>query len=379
MGKKQIAFFILIVLAIIMIVIIAKVQYKSIINNRRYNRIRTSQNDILYNNIIGDINHDLVKELTRNLTKANRTVHEDIMLGNIWKNVMHDDHIAQTHYDEALNKVIRIPEQPNIVDEVELNDYYQLLNHFDDVDDVQAIQTGIISTVVDSPRIHQLEARKEIRSDPQNVHDSNVGAQMKKDYTFIKTFLGNDCATKAEYDTIRALFKGKVKDEYFAFHKYYNNFELFGDPESIIFANIWKYINHPLQKCTTLLQDGFIDAMKDSFEKNSYGEGLVCTNGRIAKLMGCLVIGDINGLGNYRTDQLVRNECFELAVKMRNNKLEESSQDVRDAYNNNESSDTYSTFMKELIEDIEKQIHNKYNGYDDKKMQIIMSEIEAFI
>src|SRR5688500_2112499 len=113
--KALIALLLLCILCII-VIILFKVQKSSIKSNIRYIRIKHSSPETLYTNIIGDQVDDSVKHVVKTLTKKkNRTIKENMILGDIWYRVLHDYDQANTYYNNSVTR-LREANQINVAE-----------------------------------------------------------------------------------------------------------------------------------------------------------------------------------------------------------------------------------------------------------------------
>jgi hypothetical protein len=387
-----------IVLAIVVTMII-KLQLGSNRTNMRFNNIKQANDDELYNAIVGDNVDDVSRSLADRLTnKSTKTVHDLIMLGNLWYYVLHDQDIAGRYYTTAMT---------NMGDNGHDDDHHDTRSHVDDLarfimtenidspilnlDHLQAtLLTLFDSHIVDGQvdRATYLDDAKKVRSDPQNVHDTAVNSQLKEQYDFIKRTLTEHKVEPTELASIKAFVlnhphvKGNEKAVK-TIKLYYDALDanlthlILKEHEITIYCTLWSYIHLPEQSAQRLeLEDSFIDSMINAYETNSYTEGIVCINGRVGGLFASLAMLDHWDQGKLMSSDMMRSECFSLARAIRDRELAAADPVLVAAYNNDGEITPEVVELTQRIKDkMTDELTVKYTGIMPKEqLRMVITE-----
>lgn len=202
---------------------------------------------------------------------------------------------------------------------------------------------------------------RDIRSSPQNVHDTELTNEMLNMYSKILAENNNekDNAGPGNYkepniDEIRDAIRTHNWDDpnkksralkIVNLASAGNTLSQLGDArEDEVLLNVWKRINSSANtENRESLKDSLMDSLADSMDTNWAGEYKeVCIGGRCARMLGSLTLLDAQEeiAAPMKTAEILRNEVFSKSYKILQEQLESQPQEVRDIYNGKISSPT---------------------------------------
>ncbi len=217
------------------------------------------------------------------------------------------------------------------------------------------------------PKAKKLEAKKTWHTDPQNVHDTQVNRDISKQLSQIE----NESKLHGNISKIpEKLIPKYVKD-------IINNVSGITDKNKILAAETVDKIFHENQLISGIRQNGnpvtemnvltavcnriatspnkkvMETALTDSLADCHEHGHTVCPHGRTVKVFTSLATLDIDpNLGVVGTRELMRNECFNIAARVRDKTLNETSSEICAAYHANTDSDA----VKKLTNDMSNKI-----------------------
>lgn len=152
-------------------------------------------------------------------------------------------------------------------------------------------------------------------SDGQNVHDTNVNADLRETIQKIKASIATPVdPTKCIHDaSVLALAAGSTKAQnasrVLAIIRKGYFIETFNDTEDMIFAYVWTRCDHPRNHAAAdLMREAIITALADSIENGTE----VCINGRCARVINSLATLDYDDtMSGALTFEAYRNQAFQ--------------------------------------------------------------------
>lgn len=284
---------------------------------------------------------------------------------------------ASKYYRKALRRItqyaplvveqnVRVdqPTPEHIVDRLQqLVDDPDIILNADIQRDIIAAQNRIRGARVNAPRAGHKDAavatyfeRRDVRNDPQNVHDSNITQSLKHKYDKILESNANADlrALATTLDEVNYLVpskeqietalndstlddKKKRKARNILKHISPNNsISSLGTDEETVLLETWRRIHSPdnvAQK--TNLRVALFDSLASAIEENSSGEQKVCVTGRCGRIIDSLTLLDSSkDLSEpVKTTEILRNEIMMKAHKVFQDELKKAPQDIQNVYN----------------------------------------------
>lgn len=348
--------------------------------HRKYDHIFQNPNT-LYNNTIGYENDKIVemalkksirqeKLHTRNENK-NRLSHKHVndavtsafITGNLLRYNVAENTNPNTrdtilnnvnqYYNRALNRIHNNPGAAIVERDTNRPRLEHIINTISEFYNERNIPIDVSETrnrlrkarIIEAGNADTYFSPKHIRSDPQNVHDSNVTSDIYKKFTNIKlknlsenkfsdpnelfSVIKNDSSLSNEQKS-RA---NKTLDYLFKGHPITS---LHSDGTEVL-SNIWARINssenEPVKEQLT---KSLIDSLINSNEKNSSGEyKLACTTGVCSRVIDSLTLLDTDSdiSSPIKNTEILRNEIFSKAHKVMKDTISAASADYQQAYN----------------------------------------------
>lgn len=232
---------------------------------------------------------------------------------------------------------------------------------------------------------------KNIRSDPQNVHETQVSGDLERIYTNIKFENDKDDMITGGVDNRQGVSIEDIRNAINA-HKFSKEDERrraltvldtmnnggeitkLHDNERNVLLNVWKRIHSSdNDNRRDNLRASLIDSLASGMEKNYYGDyAMVCANGRCGRVINSLTLLDANKdiSRPIKTKEIMKNEVFSKSYKILENELKKAPADVVKAYNgttpesqiNAELTKRVDDFMDNVKSKIETQIRADYDG-----------------
>jgi hypothetical protein len=241
---------------------------------------------------------------------------------------------------------------------------------------------------------------REITSDPQNVHESQLTDDMARIYSAInkKNNFDNQVMGIPSQHTMGEIQEflsshpfeneNKRKRALQVFRKMASNSPIskLNDTEDKILLNVWQRIHSPENhQRRTSLKESLADSLADGMDKNHLGEYKeVCAGGRCSRILGSLTLLDEDPAiaAPMKTKEIMRNEIFSKSYKVIQDELGKASDKDRDLYNgvikeNTENANQARKFEKHLKEKIEKFIRTDYHHVDNKYLDELIQDAQA--
>lgn len=240
-------------------------------------------------------------------------------------------------------------------------------------------------------------AQRDVPNDPQNVHDSQVNADMRNMYAEIQR-ANAQLPTKSDDEimaeisnVIRGAPPDKAQDAQLIFDKMrepntISSLSLDGSDvtERQLLIDVYQRITAPENiNNRDNLTASFINALADGMDKNNGGKHSVCTTGRCSRLLGALTLLDTNPTiaQPIKTKEILRNEIFAKAHNIIQNRLAKSPNEA-DLYNGKteetqENAPILEAFNQSLKQEISDTIHNEYSHSDKKIIDDLVRDAQA--
>ena len=174
----------------------------------------------------------------------------------------------------------------------------------------------------------QLEVpRPRVRNDMQNVHDTalqNAG---------VKTLAMCDqsgTSTSHHPYSLKSFRQSLGEDGRRVFDSLKDVVnERYGRSERAVLQSVWSRIHHPKNRDQ---RDSLLKALRDNLESGVEHEHVVCSSGKIARILSTLEVLDADATP-LRPEWAIKEDIARMVGSTLMNTLERSSEDVRDAYN----------------------------------------------
>lgn len=191
---------------------------------------------------------------------------------------------------------------------------------------------------------------RDLRSDPQNVHESQVVDDMTNIYRNILVENDRESLVGEPIHYTMGDIKFAIKHHEFGdpgkrsralkvFNKIEqgNSISNLKAGEDEIILNVWRRIHSPDNaENRESLKASLMDALAEGMDKNHFGEYKeVCAGGRTSRVLGSLTLLDNNDqiAAPMKTKEIMRNEIFAKTYKIIQNELENAPKMVSNAYN----------------------------------------------
>lgn len=251
---------------------------------------------------------------------------------------------------------------------------------------------------------------RKITNDPQNVHDSQVGNDIKNVYDRIR----QKNSLEEGFPTLEEIKSAILKHKFTSADKQDRALRAFeklsqknlntklNTTEDQILLNVWKRINSPENAAHRVgLRDVLFDSMADSIELNRYGEYMeVCLVGRCNRILQSLTLLDKDPeiATPIKTTEILRNEILSKSYVIIQNELKKAPLDVSNAYNGityigphqaaltenqnvNNDQQNLNAKIKEFENktklEIERLIRQEYIGVDPKILDNLIKDAQA--
>lgn len=382
-----------------------------------------------YNNIDNDNDLNNAKSyLNREYLHYNRTPLDNYRIGSIHDFVLHDTDTATNYYKQAIKQIRNEPtinsvdtryirdnifvrdrllDRIRINDDIEQDDNKYNLHQLNDLNnevmrlEQQLEQQLFVATPIvksDDSKFTKLVNNNIIKSDSQNVHDSNINEEIKNQFQKIKDFNNINGVYIWNYNDIIDYIKNVYsnRDDLHAKDKahipnaismlnYINKYESY-----IMKLNINEkdFIRHVFSK----IQYGEDIKIKNTQMENlvlnlkeSYSTGVpVCVTGRVTRIMSSFanIDSDIPELGELRSKQVIKNEILFKTGALRTKIMDLENPDNIDKYNKSIQDEDTIKLENKLKKEISDMILDEYSKIyiEDKKfIDNIIKEIHAEI
>jgi len=221
---------------------------------------------------------------------------------------------------------------------------------------------------------------KNIRSDAQNVHESQVSHDIGRIYTAIKFENDKEDMVSGGIDNRQNITTDAIRQA-IATHNFANeaarqrartvldtmasggDITTLHDNERNIILNVWKRIHSgDNDGRKEFLKEAFMDSLSNGMEKNYYGDyAMVCANGRCDRVINSLTLIDNNPTISkpVKTKEIMKNEVFSKSYNILQEELKRAPTNVAKAYNGTTPED-------QIDEDLQRQVDDFTSGVKDK-------------
>lgn len=223
-----------------------------------------------------------------------------------------------------------------------------------------------------------------IRSDPQNVHETQIGNDLARIYTKIVESnsslselpsLHSIRSAAQKHNFASSKHKSRALSVLDAIESRNSTISVLGARESDVVRNVWARINSDQNsENQSSLKTAFMDSLTDSAEINQFSGDyhVVCTTGRVSRVLGCLTLLDSDKTISepVKTKEIMRNEAFAKAAKILESNLKKAPVEVSELYKNPSLASTPETDQKvaEFESLVKKKIEKYINKYYSEKM-----------
>lgn len=208
------------------------------------------------------------------------------------------------------------------------------------------------------------------KSDPQNVHDSNITMQISKQYEKIKQCNDLENIT-IDLNQLMECLSYKINPKVMASIKSSSHNNI---PERLYVYEVWRRsLSKVNRKNADAIQNALIIALNECVERNN----VVCSRGRVARIMSSLAVLDPK-FGNFRSKQIIRNEFLEKCGYVINKHVNSQSKQLQKQY----IADEKTPEVKALKDELNKLVINvskEYNHLHPKELQSYIEMAKAEI
>ena len=232
-------------------------------------------------------------------------------------------------------------------------------------------------------------SRKHWESDSQNVHDSTLYEELKRQLDIV---VADNCKMKNKrryaWEEVSGWLrrnsngeKGENVQKTLGFLD--NNYPIGAMPgrkEQDIILAVWKRaFDARNKKNFNAIRENLIDNLADCVENGV----VVCQTGRTAKIWSSLAMLDHDEtIGILRSKQMIRNEVYERCAKIVDDYVGESgsaSADLKKAYNNGEDTEQVQDLIECITSDIDELAEHYADKMDKNQLASILSECKAIV
>jgi hypothetical protein len=296
---------------------------------------------------------------------------------------------ARDCYARTLSRIAADPYQILLENDIRLNtpSVETMLNRIDDY--IAPPQMPAIRDRVRSAKSKQKGpdyfSPDPIRSDPQNVHETQVSSDLARVFERVKSANDSLVALPSMLAIREAVESHRFES---SSHKSRALASLsaiesgglvskLSATEPEIAKHVWVRINSPENaSARDELVDAFMDSLTDATEKSTYSAGYhtVCTTGRAARLLGCLTLLDADSqiAAPAKTKELVRNEAFAKCRKIVESQLKKSPKEVADAYEKGDA--PADSELESQVSSLESAIRKKIESHIEKHYSSTLSD-----
>lgn len=400
-------YLILIILLVIIIYLIVRLFKNTKINGEDYNQRQTH---LHFNNLHGDAFDEEAKQTIKYGEAIQEpTAMDHYRLGTTYLIAAHNPRQAHRHFVQALDQIIHgqveMKEIPFILDRID--DFKDHFVNFPDIEDLP-IQRAIMAQYeiknnlarklkenpVDpnDPEFKQkvLLSQQNWESDSQNVHDSAIYEELRRQYAQVCMENSNipNLQTKTYRDAINWLHT-YYQDEPNKLNKIQKveqfldgNYQLNHIPakEQEVLQAVWRRAYDPRNKEKfNEIREAIGDAVLDCVEGNM----VVCTDGRSEKIWQALAHLDHDPqIGIFKSKQMLRNEILEKSAKIIDNYIGENgsvSSDLKQSFNANSDTEQVRELKECMARDID-NMGNEYRGLLDRgQLDSLLTECKSVI
>jgi hypothetical protein len=334
--------------------------------------------ELKYNNVFGYENTPesrealqtaLVREERPNPPAQNAFIIGDLMEFN------YDNHaVALMYYQDAIERLVREPEDPHadhIIDRIE--DIAREIDVAPARSTVRQSRVKLKNVAVDAPIV-------EIKSDPQNVHDSHVNSDLRKVYNeIVQHNMLDDTPPATRQELIDYLKEKLPAHKLTRARKTLKSMSgmntAIGDHENMVIDNVWQRINSKenLSRASAL-KESFADALVDCTNKLHY---TVCSGGRCARILSSLTLLDADDAvaAPVKTREILRSEIMSKAHKVLQDALATSP--AAADYLAGKDTPEVNQFEEQVKQNITQTIIRDYPNESTKNLGELISDAHA--
>jgi hypothetical protein len=227
-------------------------------------------------------------------------------------------------------------------------------------------------------------AARNIRSDPQNVHETQVSNELERIYRHIQHENDKEEMITGGITNRRNLTISDIREAVQS-HKGFsdedtrqralsvlntmstgNDISKLHDNETNVVTNVWKRIHSSDNTGNREnLRNSFMDALASGQELNHYGDyATVCANGRCGRIINSLTLMDNNETISkpLKTREIMKNEIFSKSYTILNNELMKASTDVAKAYNGATPESQIDDDLQRRLDQFEARVKDKIDS-----------------
>lgn len=281
---------------------------------------------------------------------------------------------AVKRYNRVYSQIRKHPQVPNIETVVTHRDraYLELLTaHVNQEETAPLIRehrvttpvveppvvTTVVTPVVEPPVVaiktvpKKEKLKVEVKSSAQNVHDHNVNDELSKRYQTLKSSTEGKITDEDNKDMLNFISQIKGTDKILTNLACQDTLSRFDDDtEQKIWLTVWKRI-HLAENNSN--RDSLLLAFKNAIEDCEEDGYLVCTTGRVTRVLDSLTLLDKNPQisSPIKTDDIERKETYEAAHKILQRELDKKGTEYKKAYEEDKLEDTteFDKHVKECI------------------------------
>lgn len=331
------------------------------------------------------------------------------VLGDVYRYNVKSKDKARIYYNKMLKRLNKTPQSfiqntennpETLVNSVE--DFY-IKNRFKSGVDFRELRDKIrLSRIIQAnfdankkkfkPAKHDIEKKyfepKKVRSDPQNVHDSELTSELEKKYFEIKNLNSQQEVSapdlKSELNALKPSDKKRALNVIdFIIKSDGSVSNLNHEKEIAVLDTIWKRIySEDNKKNRDSLKTAFFNSLLDCQEKNYSGKDVnVCSSGRVSRVINSLTLLDSNPNVSkpLKTQEILRNEVFSKAHKILENSLESTSSNFKKEYNSGQESQAVLEFEEKVKNKIAETITQDYPDSNPKVLDELIKDAQAGI
>lgn len=259
---------------------------------------------------------------------------------------------AVARYNIVYPHIRKNPQVPNVETITTQRDraYLELLTFHVNVDaPVEAIKTV--------PKEEKLKI--EIKSSAQNVHDHNVNDELSKRYKTLKSLTSEDGTLESMLEFISKNDTTKQITINLALRDTISRFD--NETEEDIWYTVWRRIH---SKDNLENRNSLLLAFKQAIEDCVEDKHLVCTTGRVTRVLDSLTLLDANLeiSKSIKTDDIARKDVYDSAHKILQRELNKRGALFKKQYED-DTVDNTEEFDKHVKECIERELEDsKYKN-----------------
>lgn len=282
----------------------------------------------------------------------------------------YDQHdVALMYYQDAIDRIVERPADPHA---------HHIIDRIADIVPQIDIAPAKTKTREFAKKFKEMEDDKpviNIKSDPQNVHDSQVNIELKNIYHNLvekNSFDDINADTKSLEKFIGELPPNKRKRALKTYEYMHGHNSAVGAQEEMVLLEVWKRVNSNQNKSRQKeLKEAFADALVDSTDDNGY---TVCSGGRCARILSSLTLLDTDKkiAEPIKSKEILRSEIMSKAHKILNEAIDTHPQGAD--YVAGDDAPKFESDVKKIIA---KTIKDDYAGKEIKDLDELIADAQA--